>query len=134
VYTSLEQNAIDGMENGIGILYKSKLMEVQNYMLITNHMESVMPIVMSVDFYNNLSSEHQKIIEEGVDISVKSARENIVKDDNEYIENMKEEGVTIIELTPENREKFVKSIEPVYDYFSEKFETGLIDIAQKYNN
>lgn len=133
LYSALEQGAVDGQENSLGLSYSSKLMEEQDYLTLTSHGEQELAIVTDLDFYENLSEDIQEIINKGIRYSIEEVRENLVIEEEEVIENMKEEGVTVTELTEENREKFIKATEPVYDYFAEEYDEDLIDIAKQYN-
>jgi len=62
VYTSLQQKALDGQENGISVAKDYTLYEVQKYISITNHNYSVIVYMMNLNYWNAIAPEDQKIL------------------------------------------------------------------------
>lgn len=132
VYQSLQTKAIDGAENPIATLYGRKLHEVAKYLILDGHVKNFTTWVCSADFFNSLTKEQQ-------DLLVSTGEEaglynNGLQADAEanYLQEMKDEGVTVTELTEETQEEFKKAAEPFYE-LEEKFgwSKGLYDTVRK---
>lgn len=132
VYQSLQTKAIDGAENPIATLYGRKLHEVAKYLLLDGHVKNFTTWVCSADFFNSLTKEQQ-------DLLVSTGEEaglynNGLQEDAEveYLQQMKDEGVTVTELTEETKEEFQKAAQPFYE-LEEKFgwSKGLYDTVRK---
>ena len=63
VYTSLQTGVVDGQMNPVSITTMASFQEVQQYATLTNHLYAPYVWVISDTFFNRLSSEHQRIIE-----------------------------------------------------------------------
>lgn len=132
VYQSLQTKAIDGAENPITTLYGRKLHEVAKYLLLDGHVKNFTTWVCSADFFNSLTKEQQ-------DLLVSTGEEaglynNSLQADAEaeYLQQMKDEGVTVTELTEETQAEFKKAAQPFYK-LEEKFgwSKGLYDTVRK---
>ena len=66
VYQSLEKKQIDGQENTISNIYTKKFYKVQNYLTLSNHGYLGYLVVMNKEFWDQLTPELQKIIEETI--------------------------------------------------------------------
>lgn len=132
VYQALQTKAIDGAENPITTLYGRKLHEVAKYLILDGHVKNFTTWVCSADFFNSLTKEQQ-------DLLVSTGEEaglynNSLQADAEaeYLQQMKDEGVTVTELTEETQEEFKKAAQPFYK-LEEKFgwSKGLYETVRK---
>lgn len=121
VYTSLQQGVIDGQENPYVNIYLMGFYEVQPYLIETGHVYDPTPLIMSEISYNNLSPEHQELIKEAGIKFREYNRELSRSNADEYKEAILATGNnTIIELTPEQRQRFREAAQPVYDNFEDQ--------------
>lgn len=136
LFTALQQGTVDGQENPIAIIYTSKLYEVQKYLVLDGHYYVNCPYIVNETFWQSLSSEEQNIIQEAIDETVKQQRLKLAEQEQEYLKLIKESGIEVNELTPEQREKFVEETKSVYSWFEDTYgDEGkeLVDIAKSYN-
>lgn len=135
LFTALQQGTVDGQENPVAIIYTSKLYEVQKYLTLDGHYYVNCPYIINENFWNSLSDEEQKIVQEAIDETVKQQRSELEKQEKEYLDLIKKSGTEVIELTPEQRDKFIEKTKPVYDWFEKTYDSGkeLIDMAKSYN-
>lgn len=94
------------------------------------------PYIVNETFWQSLSSEEQNIIQEAIDETVKQQRLKLAEQEQEYLKLIKESGIEVNELTPEQREKFVEATKSVYSWFEDTYgDEGkeLVDIAKSYN-
>ncbi|MDD3997267.1 MAG: TRAP transporter substrate-binding protein [Sphaerochaetaceae bacterium] len=97
VYTAISQGVVDGVENAIDELYSQKLHEVNKYLSLTQHIYLGIPIMINEDFYQSLSAENRKILEEAAQNSVQYRRELLKDSENIALEAMKKAGVQVNE-------------------------------------
>jgi len=121
VYTSLQQKVIDGQENPYVNIFTMGFYEVQPWITETGHIYDPTPLIMSEVTYNKLSPEHLKVIEEAAIEFCQVNRELSRSDAVEYKKVILGTGKnTIIELTPEQRQKFRDAVQKIYDDFADK--------------
>jgi tripartite ATP-independent transporter DctP family solute receptor len=77
VYTSLQQGALDGMENPPDVIFKMKLHEVAPYYTITEHFAFVSNVIVSKRWFDGLSKDLQ-------DVVTKAGKDTIVWADVAY--------------------------------------------------
>jgi TRAP-type transport system periplasmic protein len=77
VYTSLQQGALDGMENPPDVIFKMKLHEVATYYTITEHFAFVSNVIVSKRWFDGLPKELQ-------DVVTKAGKDTIVWADAAY--------------------------------------------------
>ncbi len=133
LFTGLQQKTVDAQENPVAIIYTSKFNEVQDYLTLTGHVFANCPYIISKDFYDSLSPDLQKVVTDAVDKTVVAQRERLQEMEASYIDSLKESGMQVNDLTPEQRQVFVDRSRPAFDLFEEKFGDELIKLAESYN-
>lgn len=132
LYTALQQGVYDGMDNPISLVYTMKFYEVQDYMTLTNHTFAPIITVMNTDYYDSIPEELQEVLQEGMDKFNDRQREITAEQDEEYLGELEDE-LEIHELTPEQREEFVKALAPIYDQYEDVVGADLIEMAKDSN-
>jgi tripartite ATP-independent transporter DctP family solute receptor len=64
LYTALETKTVDGQENPYSVILSNKFYEVQKFVSATNHVYGTNIILMSKKFWDKLSPDEQKIIQD----------------------------------------------------------------------
>lgn len=67
VFSALEQKVIDGQENPPSTIRTQGWYEIQDYLLVSNHVFTSLFLCVNSDFYNSLDRELQEILEEVID-------------------------------------------------------------------
>ena len=75
LYAALEQKAVDGQENPVATIQGAKLYEVQKYMTLTNHQYNPQSVVISKKFWDTLSADEKKVVQDAATESAKYQRE-----------------------------------------------------------
>ncbi len=117
LYSALEQNVVDGQENPYAAIRATKLYEVQPYLTKTGHVYMGVVYMVSQSFWDKLNDEEKEIMLAAIRNMEEYTRENAEKKSNEAEEYLKQAGVTITELTPDQRAGFIQAVEPVYPKF-----------------
>lgn len=110
LYSALDQGVVNGQENPLPTIDSMRFYEVQEYISLTAHAYNPAVTLMNLDTWNNLSEEHQNLIQEAVKETTDYHREFLAEKENEIIEMLEENGVTI---TEPNREAFRSATEEV---------------------
>lgn len=135
VFTALEQKVIDGQENPNTLIYDASFYEAQKYLTITRHFYTPFVLMIGQKTWDKLSAEDQKLIQrialETRDFERKVNREN----DAKYLGLMKQKGVSINEVSPQDIEKFKASAKDIYAKFAadigkERLDKVLAEIAK----
>ncbi|UQZ89309.1 C4-dicarboxylate ABC transporter [Deltaproteobacteria bacterium Smac51] len=134
IFTGLQQGTVTGQENAPSLTYASRFYEVQKYYSITNHTFSIMAILMNKDFFNDLPADLQEIMTRGADeYLIKYQRGLESSETADYIKLLADAGMEITYITPENHQKFVEAVQPVYTKNKPKIGEELFTIVEKYN-
>lgn len=115
VYQALQTKTIDGAENPLATLYGRKLHEVAKNLILDGHVKNFTTLVCSEDWFNGLTEEQQELL-------VSTAKEaglynNEIQEiaDKDYLDKMKEEGVTVVEPSEEVIAAFKEKVKPFYE-------------------
>jgi tripartite ATP-independent transporter DctP family solute receptor len=127
VFTALQQKAIDGQENPVPNFYTAKIQEVNKYISTTGHIYSPFMFLFSKKIWDTYSKEDQAIIlaaaKETALYERKLNREATAK----YLDALKKEGYTVVELTPEQKKPFRELTAPVWDQVAAKVGKDFVD-------
>lgn len=120
-YMALSQGTVDGQENPIASIGGMKFNEVQKYLVITNHVTQANQVVINEKFYQKLPKDVQKLLSDYVK-SVADYEEQLqYEDEAKWLEIFKQSGMEIIET---DQEAFVKAVDGVGEFFTEKYKWG----------
>jgi tripartite ATP-independent transporter DctP family solute receptor len=131
VYMSLQTGVVDGQENPIGVIYSAKLNEVQNYLMLTQHITQNQIVIINESVFQGLTPEQRGIIQAAVIEAGDYQNALIEKGAREDLEKLKKAGMNVI--GPDeglDREAFRQATKKVYDLFKDKWEPGFIDKVQ----
>ncbi len=74
VYTALQTGVADGQMNPVPIIAFAKFDEVQKYLSITNHVITPYFWFINLKFYNGLTPEERKIVDDAAEVAVEAGR------------------------------------------------------------
>lgn len=115
VYVGLQQGTIDAQENPYEVISSSRLYEQQKYVVQTNHMPHLISLIVSDEFYEDLSKEQQDIITEAAETAKEFARKASDQRINEKINIIKSSGTEIIKLSEDTQKALKKAAQSTYD-------------------
>ncbi|MDO4866095.1 MAG: TRAP transporter substrate-binding protein [Clostridia bacterium] len=127
VFTALQSNACDGVENAITELASINLQEVVKYVSETNHMPSPIALVVGEAWFNGLTEEQQAaIVKAGVDVTEWRA-ENVAQEIDAAWKKFEDAGVEVLYADDIDFQAFKDACAEVYKefvgkgYFTEEF-------------
>ena len=134
VYQGLQTGVVNGTENTWSNYYSQKVHEVQPYFTHSDHGVIDYMLITNTEFWKGLPddvrTELEKIIEE-VTVAVNKQADDLNREARAAIE--KAGTSEIIELTPEQRQKWREAMKPVWDKFEDEIGADLIKAAEASN-
>jgi TRAP-type transport system periplasmic protein len=118
VYTALDSRAIDGQETPYSNIHGNKFFEVQKYLSPTGHIYGAAVVLVSKKFWDPLSADEKKILQETCyearDFERKTNREL----DPKLLADLKAKGMMVSEISPQERARMREALKPVYDKYA----------------
>ena len=121
VFTALEQGVADGQDNPLSTVKNEGWYEVQDYIYNTNHIVASLELFAGDEFWSSVPVEDQEIFKQVAAETSDYAWDQYVEQLEGDKQFMIDNGLTVTELTEEDREKMKEKIQPVYDYLDEKY-------------
>jgi tripartite ATP-independent transporter DctP family solute receptor len=124
VYTSLQQGLIDGLEQQLGNIVKNNFHQAAKYLSLTGFLYLKAPVTISKIFYDSLTDDEQKAIEQAAQEGAIYARQLLIEEVKECIELLRaDKNVEIVEtIDPAEIIKMRKLLRPVYDEYVQKYD------------
>ena len=113
LYAALEQGAVDGQENPVATIQGAKLNEVQKYLTLTNHQYNPQSVVMSKKFWDSLSADEKKVVQDAALESAKYQREVSRASAASILDALRKAGMQVTELPPAEVAKLREKMKPV---------------------
>lgn len=128
VYIGLQQGTIDAQENAYEIIVSAKLYEQQKYLISTNAVPDYTTLIVSDEFYQGLTKEQQKIIDQAAKTAQEKARESA---DDRRVQRQKvleDEGMQIVDVEQKTWKQMQEKCQPVYDAIRKQAGDKLVDL------
>ncbi len=133
---ALASGAVDGQENPMSIFTAAKLQTVgQKYVTMWHYVADPLVFVVNKEVWNSWTpadreAVRQAAIEAGKE-EIAIARKGLAEPGAPLLKDIAAMGVTITELTPDERAAFVKATRPVYDKWKPQVGAELVNTAEK---
>lgn len=115
LYVGLQQGTLDGAIQIAGLTLSGRLYEVAPYMVSLNMPQNTIYFIINDDVWNEIPEADRDIIEEvSREASVRMAGD-ISAAEIEAVEQLREEGAEIYELSEGERQAYYDTFEPVFD-------------------
>lgn len=135
LYSALQTKTVDGQENPLANIASKKFYEVQDYMTLSNHGFMGYAFIIGKEKYDNLPSDLQQLVDEvALEVNQWEWTKTFEKEE-EYLEEVKNAGVTISEFDEEDIEEYLEVTKNVYEEFRAT-ENGkeLLEIVEESKN
>ncbi|WP_294484916.1 TRAP transporter substrate-binding protein [uncultured Mailhella sp.] len=126
VYTGLQQGVIDGVDVDITYLVKGKWDEVCKSVVFTQHTYLPQVIYTSTRWWNKLPEADRVIFQEALDLYVQEQRKNILEDEAECMQAIKDKNLSVYTPTPEEMAALKKNTSEIYKEFP-KIDVNLLN-------
>jgi len=115
--TALQQGTIQGQENPVNVIHAYKMWDSQKYVTMTRHAYAAAVITFSLETFNKLPADIQKIFIDAAQEAAEYERAWVAENEASQIETLKENGMEVIE--DPDLESFKAAVQPVYDKYSQ---------------
>lgn len=125
IFTALQTGMVEAQENPLQTIYNAKFHEVQKYLIGTLHVLSVYKFQASDSWWNSLSPDDQKLLQEAMDEASVYGNKLVEEGEEELLRQLQEDGITYIEV---DIDKFRAALAPTLERLGrEFFKEGLYD-------
>ena len=120
LFTALQQGTIACEENPLSNIKLSGFSEVQNYVIMTNHVYDPIPVVMSKKTWDNLDPQAQEIIKKAALEARDWERDFAADYDAALLKEWEPDsnGPKVIILTDAEKAALREAVQPVYDQYA----------------
>lgn len=137
LYTALQQKMVEAQENPPSNIVSSKVYELQDYLVMTNHNFTVTIPAASPVFWNKLSDEDKALIQEVMIEAQNKGREATADLAEGFIKQMEDDaGTQVIRLTTDELKLFQEATKSVWPMIEEQMGTDayneLMDFVADY--
>ena len=133
---ALASGAVDGQENPMSIFTAAKLHTVgQKNVTMWGYVADPLVFVVNKEVWASWTEADRAIVRQAaIDAGkqqIEIARKGLDEADRPLLKEIAALGVTITQLTPAEREAFVRATRPVYDKWKAQIGAGLVEAAEK---
>ena len=128
-YTALEQGAIDGMTNPLLNILDGKYNEVSKHLTLTNHMYTPQVVIVSKKFWDKLSGDEKKILQDAATETATYQRKIARDEAAKVLAELKNRGMQVHELAPAEIAKMRERAQPVIAKFTKDIGEPLLKEA-----
>jgi len=128
LYTALETKTVDGQENPYSTVEASKFFEVQKYFSNTRHIYNPQLLLVGKRFWDGLSAEEKKILQDSADETRDYQRKIAREMDEKSRKFLIEQGMQINDVSPEERARLRDKVKPVIDKYTPQVGEALVKL------
>lgn len=133
---AMASSAVDGQENPLSVYMAAKLYTVaQKHLTLWGYMNDPLIFVVNKDIWNSWTPADREIVKQAaIDAGkeqVAIARKGVIEADKPLLKEIASHGVTVTQLSPAEREAFVKATRPVVEKWKGQIGADLVNLAEK---
>jgi TRAP-type transport system periplasmic protein len=127
VYTALQTGVIDAQENPLEQTLGASFDEVQDHVILTGHVREIQWLIVSEVWWQGLSEEDRVLITDAAGKAMAQGQDEVYANDERLLEEAQQAGMTIVELTPEERDAFQQAVADLPNKFADVWQPGLYE-------
>lgn len=117
MYTAMKNGVVDGHENAVLSIYQDKTFEVQDNLIIDEHVPGMLTFVINAKFYNDLPAELRKAVDDA-NVAAMAASKKVVENlEAELTRRLGELGMTVYVPTAAEKKLWHDTIRPPCEQF-----------------
>ena len=133
---AMASGAVDGQENPMSVYMAAKLYSVaQKHVTMWGYINDPLVFVVNKDIWNSWTPADRAIVRQAAIDAGKEeiaiARKGMVEPGQPLLKEVASHGVTVTQLTPAEREAFVKATRPVVEKWKGQIGADLVGLAEK---
>ena len=106
---------------------------MQPYYTTLNHTLSNGLAVCKKDYIDSLPDDIRQVLIDGMAICCEAQRQSSVELEQEYLQMMRDAGITVCDLSDEQRAVFQEKVTPLYEEYREIVGDDVMDLALSYS-
>ena len=114
LFGALETKTVDGQENPFNTILSSKFYEVQKYLTVTNHVYSPWIVLVSKKWWDGLSKDEQKVLNDAAKLSRDFERKDTREEASKAMADLKAKGMQVNELPRAEADRMRNKLTRVY--------------------
>ena len=114
LFGALETKTVDGQENPYNTILSSKFYEVQKYLTVTNHVYSPWIMLVSKKWWDGLSKDEQKVLNDAAKLSRDFERKDTREEAAKAVADLKAKGMQVNELPRAEADRMRNKLTRVY--------------------
>ena len=118
---AIRQNYIEGQENGFFLMNSGRLNEIQKYMTVWNYLYENYLFVANRKTFDQLEPKTQKLLRDKMHEACEWSRDYLEAEEKKLRVQFAEDGLEIIDLTPEELELFRERVRPLREQLKAKY-------------
>ena len=126
LYTAMETKAVDGQENPFVSIEVTKFYEVQKYASNTRHAYSPLLVLVSKRFWDQLSADERRILQDAATETKAFERETSRAMDAKAMEEVKARGMTVTDISPAERARMRDKLKPAIEKHHKTISEALV--------
>lgn len=126
LYTAMETKAVDGQDNPIVAFETNKFDEVQKHLSTTRHVYNPLIVLASGKLWSQLSADERKILTDAATETLTEQRLVSREMEAKAIADIQKKGVTVTEVSPQERERMRQKVQPVTDKYTKELGEDLV--------
>ena len=133
---AMASSAVDGQENPLSVYMAAKLYTVaQKHLTLWGYMNDPLIFVVNKDIWNSWTPADREIVKQAAIDAGKEqvviARKGVIEADKPRLQASDSHGATVTQLSPAEREAFVKATRPVVEKWKGQIGADLVNMAEK---
>lgn len=118
---AIRQGVVEGQENGFFLMRSGHLNEIQEYMTVWNYVYENYLFVINRKTYDHLEPKTQKLLHDKMREACEWGRNYLEMEEKKIRHKFAEEGLNIIELTPDELEVFKEKVRPLREKLKQRY-------------
>ena len=118
---AIRQNYIEGQENGFFLMNSGHLNEIQKYMTVWNYLYENYLFVANRKTFDQLEPKTQKLLRDKMREACEWSRDYLEAEEKKIRVQFAENGLEIIDLTPEELALFQERVRPLREQLKQKY-------------
>jgi tripartite ATP-independent transporter DctP family solute receptor len=115
LFSALETGVVDGQDNGMVTVISEAFYEVQKYVYETNHIVATLEILVSAPFFDKLTADQKKAIQDAGKATGAQAWDDYIKSIDSDRAFLTSKGVTVTPTTAADQAAIISAIKPLTD-------------------
>jgi len=120
VYTAIQRGTVDGANSGLTSFVSRKWYEVADHVQALGELQSVLDVIVNLEFWNSLTPEQQKIIRESLRTASIWSWEEAIRVADENLEFLKSKGLQVVDFAKEHPDELEKIKKATFAKMSEE--------------